>query len=71
MQRESGASKMACVSHEQPSRRDFVKWSGGLTAGTALAGLSLPHVHAAEDNTIRLALICCREGSERLLRDVP
>lgn len=30
-----------------------------LTAGTALAGVAIPHVHAAEDNTIRLALIGC------------
>ena len=28
-------------------------------AATALAGVALPHVHAAEDNTIRLALIGC------------
>jgi predicted dehydrogenase len=41
------------------SRRDFLKWSGALAAGTALAGVAIPHVHAAEDNTIRLALIGC------------
>jgi predicted dehydrogenase len=28
-------------------------------AGSALAGVALPHVHAAEDSTIRLALIGC------------
>ena len=39
------------------SRRDFVKWSGRIAAGSALAGVAIPHVHAAEDNTIRLALI--------------
>ncbi len=39
------------------SRRDFLKLSGVLTAGAALAGAAIPHVHAAEDNTIRLALI--------------
>ncbi len=39
------------------SRRDFLKLSGKLTAGAALAGVAIPHVHAAEDNTIRLALI--------------
>ena len=47
------------VSPESPSRRDFVKWSGGLAVGTALAGLAPPRVHAAEENTIRLALIGC------------
>ena len=39
------------------SRREFLKFSGKLAAGSALAGVALPHVHAAEDNTIRLALI--------------
>ena len=47
------------VSSEKSSRRDFVKLGGGLIAGTSLAGVSIPHVHAAEDNTIRLALIGC------------
>ena len=41
------------------SRRAFVKWSGMLAGGSALAGVAIPHVHAAEDNTIRLALIGC------------
>jgi len=40
-------------------RRDFLKRTGQVTALSALAGLDLPHVHAAEDNTIRLALIGC------------
>jgi len=39
------------------SRREFLKHSGSLVAGSALAGVAIPHVHAAEDNTIRLALI--------------
>jgi len=39
------------------SRRDFLKTGGRLAAGSALAGVALPHVHAGEDNTIRLALI--------------
>ena len=30
-----------------------------MAAGSALAGVAIPHVHAAEDNTIRLALIGC------------
>lgn len=41
------------------SRRDFIKTTGQLAAASALAGVALPHVHAAEDNTIRLALIGC------------
>ena len=36
-----------------------MKWGGTLAAGSALAGVAMPHVHAAEDNTIRLALIGC------------
>ena len=41
------------------SRRQFLARSGAAAAASALAGVSLPHVHAAEDNTIRLALIGC------------
>src|SRR5512142_2829620 len=41
------------------SRRNFIKTTGRFAAASALAGVALPHVHAAEDNTIRLALIGC------------
>jgi predicted dehydrogenase len=41
------------------SRRDFIKDAGRLTAASALAGMALPHVHAAENNTIQVALIGC------------
>ena len=41
------------------SRRHFIKTSGQFAAASALAGVTLPHVHAAENNTIRLALIGC------------
>lgn len=40
-------------------RRAFLKTAGQVTAASALAGVALPHVHAAEDNTIRVALIGC------------
>jgi predicted dehydrogenase len=43
----------------ESSRREFLKWSGKLAAGSALAAVAIPHVHAGEDNTIRLALIGC------------
>ncbi len=47
-------------SQTQPtSRRDFIKTTGRIAAASALAGLTLPHVHAAENNTIQLALIGC------------
>ncbi len=40
-------------------RRQFLKTSGFLAAGTTLAAYSTPRVHAAEDNTIRIALVGC------------
>ena len=56
MKRERSSSQ---VSPQQSSRRDFLKWGGTLAASSALATVAIPHVHAAEDNTIRLALIGC------------
>ena len=41
------------------SRREFLKVSGKITAASALASVAVPHVHAAEDSTIRLALVGC------------
>ncbi|MGQ9588764.1 MAG: Gfo/Idh/MocA family protein [Planctomycetota bacterium] len=41
------------------SRRAFLARAGRLGAASALAGVSLPAVHAGEDTTIRLALIGC------------
>jgi hypothetical protein len=41
------------------SRRDFLKNTGRLATASALAGVAVPSVHAAEDNTIRVALIGC------------
>ena len=47
------------VGSHKVSRREFVQLGGRLAAGTALAGAAIPCVHAAEDNTIRMALIGC------------
>jgi predicted dehydrogenase len=41
------------------SRREFLKNSGKVAAATALAGVVVPRVYAAEDNTIRIALVGC------------
>jgi predicted dehydrogenase len=41
------------------SRRDFLKTTGTAATAYALAGVMVPSVHAASDNTIRLALIGC------------
>jgi predicted dehydrogenase len=45
--------------NELTSRREFLASGGRIAAASALAGMSVPHVHAAEDNTIRLALVGC------------
>src|SRR5512133_1930522 len=41
------------------TRREFLINSGKIAAASALAGAAIPHVHAAENNTIQVALIGC------------
>lgn len=41
------------------SRRDFIKTTTSFAAASALAGIALPHVHAAGNDTVQLALIGC------------
>jgi predicted dehydrogenase len=41
------------------SRRQFIKTTGQVAAASALAGVAIPYVHAAEDNTIQVALVGC------------
>ena len=41
------------------SRRAFLKNTGQLAAASSLAALAVPHVHAAENNTIQIALVGC------------
>jgi predicted dehydrogenase len=41
------------------SRRDFLKTSGRVAAVSALAGVTIPHVHAAGNDTIQIALVGC------------
>jgi len=41
------------------SRREFLKLSGKVAAASALAGVAVPRVHAAESSTIKLALVGC------------
>jgi len=43
----------------KPSRRKFLELSGAAAAVAATSAMTIPTVHAAEDNTIRLALIGC------------
>src|SRR5262245_49245555 len=50
------------MSNTQPSvtsRRHFLKTTGTIAATSALAGVALPHVHAAENNTLQIALVGC------------
>ncbi len=56
MKRENPSSSTTAA---KPSRREFLQIGGTVAAASALAGVALPRVHAAEDNTIRLALIGC------------
>jgi len=42
-----------------PSRRAFLSGAGRIAGASTLAGIALPHVHAAENNTIQLALVGC------------
>jgi len=41
------------------SRRQFLKTTGKVAAASALAGVMVPRCHAAEDSTIKLALVGC------------
>ena len=54
-----GVPPMSQSSNDATSRRQFLTDSGRLAGVSALAGVSLPHVHAAENNTINLALVGC------------
>ena len=50
---------MTTSTNSKPTRRSFLKSTGRLAAASALATAAVPHVHAAEDNTINVALIGC------------
>lgn len=41
------------------TRREFIKNSGKFVAVSSLAGVAIPRVHAAENNTLKVALIGC------------
>jgi predicted dehydrogenase len=41
------------------TRRDALKTAGSIAAVSAFAGLTIPQVHAAESNTIQVALVGC------------
>ena len=41
------------------TRREFLKNTGRFAAASALVGMAIPHVYAAENNTIQIALVGC------------
>ncbi|MGC4053528.1 MAG: hypothetical protein QM757_30430 [Paludibaculum sp.] len=45
--------------NDTTSRRQFLSNTGRTAGVSALAGIALPHVHAAENNTISVALVGC------------
>ena len=51
------------------SRRAFLSTTGSVAAASVLAGVAVPRVHAAEDNTIRVALIGCGGRGSGAARD--
>lgn len=61
------------MTHSQPQsnpqRRQFLQQSGALAAGAVSLASLAPKVHAAEDNTIRLALIGCGNRGTGAVRD--
>lgn len=50
---------MTDVHSPSSSRRQFLKNSGRVAAATTLVAAAAPHVHAAEDNTLQVALVGC------------
>ena len=42
-----------------PTRREFLKTTGRIAAASALAGVALPHVHAAGSDLVQVALVGC------------
>jgi predicted dehydrogenase len=46
-------------SNSLTTRREFIKTTGRLAAVSALAGVTIPHVHAASGGVIQLALVGC------------
>jgi len=50
---------MSETTNRSTSRRAFLKHTGRVAGAATLASMVIPHVHAAENNTIQVALIGC------------
>src|SRR5204862_725901 len=46
-------------SNSLTTRREFIKTTGRFAAASALAGVAIPHVHAAGSSTVQVALVGC------------
>jgi predicted dehydrogenase len=46
-------------SNSLTTRREFIKTTGRIAAASALAGVAIPHVHAAGSGLIQIALVGC------------
>lgn len=57
------------IHRPKATRRDFLQQGGTLVAGAAVLSSTARMVHAAEDNTIRLALIGCGGRGSGAVRD--
>jgi len=51
--------KSSPTESDKPSRRRFLAQTARVAAGSVLAGVALPRIYAAGNNTIRLALVGC------------
>jgi len=47
------------ASNSLSSRREFIKNTGRFAAASALAGVAIPHVHAAGSSSVQVALVGC------------
>ena len=50
---------MSETTNSESSRRTFLKTTGQIAAAGALVGVTIPRVHAAENNTVQVALVGC------------
>src|SRR5881397_127493 len=46
-------------SHSLTTRREFIKATSRIAAASALAGVAIPHVHAAGSGLVQVALVGC------------
>src|SRR6266550_9116049 len=46
-------------SNNLSTRREFIKTTGRIAAASALAGVAIPHVHAAGSSLVQVALVGC------------